>query len=128
MKILDATTIIAFLNEMNYPDGLVKLSKHYEIVIPEGVVNEIKKEPSKVMLQNLIKRQIVRIVKVDQSHLSQLLKMYPQLRQGECEAIVFMQAYSGSKKTCIVSDDLKAKTIFKQLNFKGTSRWNCTFS
>ena len=43
MKILDATTIIAFLNEMNYPDGLVKLSKHYEIVIPEGVVNEIKK-------------------------------------------------------------------------------------
>ena len=54
MKIFDATAVIAFLNDMDYSEGIIKLSKHYEIVIPEGVVGEIKRSPRKEMLQDLI--------------------------------------------------------------------------
>ena len=35
MKIFDATTVIAFLSEMDCPEGIVLLSKHHKIIIPE---------------------------------------------------------------------------------------------
>jgi len=122
MKIFDATAIIAFLNDMDYPEGITELSKYYEIVIPEGVANEIKKSPGKEMLQDLAKHKAVKIIKVDQSKVNQILNEHPQLHRGECEAIAFMQMYSGEKKACIVSDDSKARKIFQKLNFKWTER------
>ena len=122
MKIFDATAVIAFLNDMDYSDGIIKLSKHYEIVIPEGVVGEIKRSPGKEILQDLIRQNIVTIVKVDQPKVDRILKEHPQLHRGECEVIGFMQECSGKKKACIVSDDSKARKIFQMLNFKGTER------
>jgi len=41
MKIFDATAVIAFLKDMDYSEGITKLSEHYEIVIPESVVDEM---------------------------------------------------------------------------------------
>lgn len=50
IKILDTSVIIAFLNELNYPEGLAKLSKYYETVIPKGVASEITEPSQKVIL------------------------------------------------------------------------------
>ena len=56
MKIFDATAVIAFLSEMQCPEGLAKLSNNYEILIPKGVADEIKKPSGKKMLLDLVKR------------------------------------------------------------------------
>ena len=122
MKIFDATAVIAFLSEMNYPEGLIELSKHYEIIIPEGVASEIHNSPGKETLQGLAQRRIVKIVKVDPQRTAQIQNESPQLHLGECEGIAYVQAYSGEKKICIVSDDSKARRIFPMLNFKWTER------
>lgn len=122
MKIFDATAVIAFLVEMKCADSLEALSKHYEIIIPEGVADEIKKSPGKEILQNLEKHKVVKIVKVDQQIATQITNGHPQLHQGECEAIACAQTYRGEKKVCIVSDDSKARKIFQKLNFKWTER------
>ena len=122
MKIFDATAVIVFLNDMDYSEGITKLSKHYEIIIPEGIADEIKKSPGKEILQDLAKQKVVKIVKVDQSKVDRILNEHPQLHRGECEVIAFMHTYSGEKKACIVSDDSKARKIFQMLNFKWTER------
>lgn len=122
MKIFDATAVIAFLSEMNCPDSMECLSKHYELIIPEGVASEIKKQPGKGHLQNLSKQGIVKIIRVDQNIVNRIQNEHPQLHQGECEAIAFVESYKGGKKACIVSDDTKARKIFQKLNFKWTER------
>ncbi|MEM3008185.1 MAG: hypothetical protein QXI71_04440 [Candidatus Bathyarchaeia archaeon] len=122
MKIFDATAIIAFLSEMNCPDSMEVLSKHYDLIVPEGVAAEIRKEPGKGHLRNLSRRGIVKIVQVDQSLVKKIQNEHPQLHNGECEAIAFVESYSGPKKICIVSDDYMAKKIFQKLNFKWTER------
>jgi len=122
MKIFDATAIIAFLSEMDCPDSMEVLSKHYELVVPEGVAAEIRKQPGKEHLDNLSRRGIVNIVRIDQSLVQKIQNEHPQLHRGECEAIAFVESYSGPKKICIVSDDSKARKIFQKLNFKWTER------
>jgi predicted nucleic acid-binding protein len=122
MKIFDATAVIAFLSEMRYPEGLEALSEYYEIIIPAGVAAEITRSPGKEMLEDLAKREVVKIVEIDQQIISQVMSESPQLHQGECEAIAYAQAYTGEKKVCIVSDDSKARKIFQKLNFKWTER------
>lgn len=120
MKIFDATTVIAFLSEMRCPEGLVKLSNRYKILIPQGVADEITKSPGKEMLQRLDKQGVVNIKKVDPEKISLMSKEYPQLHRGECEAVLLAQSCKGIKKVCIVSDDSKARKIFSTLNFKWT--------
>lgn len=120
MKILDATTVIAFLSEMKFPEGLDKLSKYCKIVIPEAVANEITKCPGKQMLSDLVKQDIVEIVVVDQEKVSKELREYPQIHKGECEAVILAQSY-GKENTYVVSDDKKARSIFQHIcNFKWT--------
>jgi len=122
MKIFDATAVIAFLKDMDYPEGITKLSEHYEIVVPESVVDEIKKSPGKERLRDLVRKKAVKVVKVDQSKMDQMLKNNPQLHRGECGTIVLMQAYPDKDDACIVSDDSKARKSFQTLNFKWTER------
>lgn len=120
MKIFDATAVIAFLSEMQCPEGLVKLSSNHKILIPKGVADEIKKPPGKEMLLDLHKQGVVKIVIVDQSMVSQMSKEYPQLHRGECEAVLLAQSQAGRKAACVVSDDSKARKIFHTLDFKWT--------
>lgn len=120
MKILDATAVIAFLSEMQCPEGLIKLSNSCEILIPRGVADEIRKPPGKMMLRDLYDRGVVKIVIVDQVMASQMSKEYPQLHRGECEAVLLAQLHADRKKTYVVSDDSKARKIFHTLEFKWT--------
>ncbi len=120
MKIFDATAVIAFLFEMEYPEGLELLSKHYKLIIPQGVVDEITKEPGKTRLEKLEEKNVVNVVKVDHDLATKIQKSYPQLHSGECEAIAY--ALSTDHKNCVVSDDLKARSFFQKLNFKWTER------
>ena len=104
---------------MDCPEGIIKLSKHYKIVIPKGVEAEIKKSPGRERLQDLARQNAVQIVKVNQSRVGQILKEHPQLHRGECEAIALIREYA-TEKSCIVSDDSNARRIFQMLNFEGT--------
>lgn len=120
MKIFDATAVIAFLSEMQCPEGLVKLSNSHEILIPKGVADEIKRPPGKEMLLDLYRQGVVKIVIVDQPRVSQMSKEYPQLHRGECEAVLLAQSQVDRKTACVVSDDSKARKVFHTLDFKWT--------
>lgn len=120
MKVFDATTVIAFLSEMQCPDSLQELSKYYQLLIPHGVYAEITKPPGKQMLDMLVKKQTIQIVEVDQNKAAQLQKEYPQLGRGECEAILLAMSSNDTSTTYILSDDLKARKIFQSFNFRWT--------
>lgn len=122
MKIFDATSLIAFLSEMKYPDGLRNLSKHYKLIVPKGVASEIRKQPGKKLLEDLQREKVLDLVSVDQQKLNEIQNENPQLHLGECEAITYAKFLSGTQKVCILSDDLKARKKFPNLNFKWTER------
>ena len=121
LKIFDATSLIAFLSEMNCPEALVKLSKHYKIVIPQGVANEVRKPPGKKRLQILLDQHVVDVVSVDHSKVTSIEKQHPQLHRGECEAIAFYMSVARID-SCIVSDDLNVIKFRPPLNFKRTQK------
>lgn len=91
-------------------------------MIPRGVFAEIQKPPGKEMLEMLVKKQTIRIVEVDQTKAAQLQKEYPQLHLGECEAIALAMSYNDTSKIYILSDDSKARKIFRNLNFSWTEQ------
>lgn len=119
MKVLDATSLIAFLVDMKFPEGLVLLSKHYEIIVPEGVDKEIKKPATRSAFEILIKNKVISVVKVNQEKALEIQRENPQLHPGECEVIAFAIEHEG-KKMNLLSDDSKARSLFKDLNFRWT--------
>lgn len=122
MKIFDATAIIAFLSEMKCPESLYELSKYYKLIISEGVFKEIRKPPGKAILQDMINRKIIELVKVDIDKVTQIQNEYPQLHLGECEAITFAMLQKEQKNLYILSEDLKARKIFQNFNFSWTEQ------
>ena len=97
VEIFDTTILIAFLNELDYQEVIITLSKHYGIIIPKGVVDEIIKLPGNKLLQDLIMCKIVKIVEIDQPNVDIILNEYLQLHKGECETIAFIQTCSNKK-------------------------------
>ena len=122
MKVFDATALIAFLSEMDFPDGLVELSKHYSLFVPTGVACEIKKSPGKERLKKLVDDKVITIVSVPEDKVQRMVREYPQLHRGECEAIIWTSSQTTEKKICILSDDTKARKMFVSLNFKWSER------
>ena len=102
--------------------GLQELSRYYQLMIPRGVFAEIQKPPGKEMLEMLVKKQTIQIVEVDQTKAAQLQKEYPQLHLGECEVIALAMSYNDTSKIYILSDDSKARKIFRNLNFGWTEQ------
>lgn len=121
-KILDSSAIIAFVKDMDYPEGITKLSKHYELIVPEGVANEIVKPPGKKIFQKLVAQKSIKIVKADQEKTKQIHVDCMPLHKGECEIIAVMQGYPDKNDVCIVSDDKRVKNIFKEYKFKWTQK------
>ncbi|MFH0970175.1 MAG: hypothetical protein V1776_01810 [Candidatus Diapherotrites archaeon] len=124
MKILDAMSVIAFLKEMKFQEGLEILSKKYELIIPLAVCLEVKKSPEKELLKQLTEKKVVKIVQVDAEKVAQLKKeVGGTLGDGESEAIIYAIEKKDGKKICLVSDDRFARKKFdKTINFKWTER------
>lgn len=120
MKVFDATTLIAFLSDMRFPEGLEALSKRYKLVVPQAVADEIKKAPGRQLLRNLAKKGVVRIESVDPKIVEQIEKENPQLHKGECEVIAFAQSFDADDDVYLLSDDRLARNKFQNLNFKWT--------
>lgn len=121
MKVFDATSLIAFLSDMKFPEGLELLSKHYCIIVPEGVAAEIKKSPSKALFKGLVDKGMVQLTKVDPAASQQIQSENPQLHLGECEVIAFALARNPGQPTAyLLSDDKVARNKFPSLNFKWT--------
>lgn len=120
MKVFDATTLIAFLSDMRFPEGLKTLSSHYRLVVPQGVADEIKKSPGKELLRNLVKNGAIRIEATNSQLVAQIEKENPQLHRGECEVIAFAESFDGDDDVYLLSDDRLARRKFQNLNFKWT--------
>lgn len=106
---------------MDCPEGLVKLSKHYKILIPCGVADEIIKSPGKERLRALSDQHVVDIVNIDRSKAISIEKEHPQLHRGECEAIALYMKIA-RLDSCIISDDLQVIHLFQSLNIKRTQK------
>jgi predicted nucleic acid-binding protein len=122
LKIFDATSVIAFLSEMRCPESLRELSKYYQLIIPEGVETEIQRSPGREMLQELVKENIVRIVKLQSARATQIQNEFPQLHLGECEAIALAELFQIENKIYILSDDRKARKLFPDFRFRWTEQ------
>lgn len=120
MIILDATSVIAFLKEMNCPDSLEVLSKYEKLVILKGVVDEITKSPEKEILKELIKNKVISSVDAGSQLKNRIEKENIILHSGECECIAYAIMNHSNPNLSILSDDSKARKKFKNLKFTWT--------
>ena len=126
VKIFDATVLIAFLHEMDCPDAVTGLAEKCTIVVPEGVASEITKQPGKGLLQKLVGQGSVKMAKLTpdaQALSARLMKDHPLLHRGESEAIALSK--TEYRLARIVSDDKKARNLFKTLKFEWTREILC---
>ena len=112
MKILDSTVLIAFLSEMDYPEGLRVLSLRHRLVIPQEVRNEIRRPPSSVRLQALIDEGVISVRAVNPSRLKALRDRFVDLGPGECACIVLYEGKADECVALVVTDD---KAVRKRL-------------
>ena len=120
MIILDATSIIAFLKEMNCPDSLKILSKKEQLVVPLGVVDEITKSPEKEILNVLINNKFLSSVEVEPQLKNRIEKENITLHGGECECIAYAIINNSDPNLTILSDDSNARKKFKNLKITWT--------
>jgi hypothetical protein len=122
MKIFDATSLIAFLGELNYPDGLRLLATRQKLLVTEGVVSEIKREPSRGYLSRLIDDGCLRSERVPEGEVGRLQRLHPQLGLGECEILAWVQLRGNPPGTFVVSDDARARGKFPAYAFVWTEQ------
>lgn len=126
VKIFDATVLIAFLREMDCPDTVTALAKKYTIVVPEGVASEITKQPGKSRLQKLARQRSIKITKLTpkaQTLATRFMDDHPFLHKGESEAVALSK--TEYRRACIVSDDKRARRLFRMLKFEWTREILC---
>lgn len=120
MKILDASSLIAFLWDLKWPDGIVRISARHEIVIPSGVASEVTRESAKAFLRDLIQNQVVRVVLCSPERVGTIRDENPQLGKGECEVLAFAETLTTAQRAYLVSDDKKARSKFPQYRWVWT--------
>lgn len=112
MKILDSTVLIAFLREMDYPEGLRTLSSAHKLLVPKAVVGEVRKPPASTRMMDLITQGILCPRDVSAERVQALRNGFLDLGQGECECVALWETVEERKSTKIVTDD---KRIRKRL-------------
>lgn len=94
IKIFDTTVLIAFLEEMEYPEGIARLAKDYRIIVPEGVASEVTKPPGRCHFQRLVRQKSIDVVRLsgeERALVARIMNLHVQLHRGECEAIALAQ-------------------------------------
>jgi len=122
MKILDATTVIAFLREMDFADGLRRLSTLHRLVVPHAVVAEVSKPPSKELLSVLL-RESVLVERSPSTHAVQALReRFLALGPGEVECVVLARASAEDATPYVVSDDRTVRRHCPDVRFIWTGQ------
>ncbi len=109
MKVLDATVLIAFLREMEFPDGLRILARAHRLLVPRGVVDEVKKPPASHQLRVLISEGVLDEVSAPPNRVAELGEAFIELGQGERECVSLLESLPSSADPRIVTDDSRVR-------------------
>ena len=120
MKIFDATSLIAFLWELDYPEGLRLLSLRHRIVVPSGVVSEVTRDRSRASLRALLAAGVIAEQAITESEVEKIRALHPQLGRGECEVLAIAENTDSKEPPVLVCDDKVARSKFPNLRFVWT--------
>ena len=112
MKIFDATSAIAFLWEMDFPEGFAFLATRHRLVLPAGVASEIRRPKSRAHLAELVERGCIEIIAATPEAVGRLRDLNPSLGIGECELLALADAELSSARPFLVCDDRAARRRF----------------
>ena len=116
----DSVVLIKLLGKMKCRDGIINLSQHCDMVVPEGVIAEVKNPSGWKILHGLIQEKIMSTVHVNQINV-QLIMNKHNLGQGESEVIAYAKLYN-NRNICIVTDDKRVqKRTSNQIFVKTTA-------
>ena len=120
MKILDATVLIAFLREMDYPEGLRSLSQRHRLVVPRAVVLEVCKPPAAQRLKQLIGELVLVEERPPEGEVQRLRDQFIDLGPGEVECVALALDAAASETNYVVTDDRAVRRRFPQIRFVWT--------
>jgi predicted nucleic acid-binding protein len=120
MKIFDATSLIAFLWEMDFSEGIESLSHRHVVVIPRAVANEVTRETSKSKLAQLVRVGAVLVRDCPVSRVQAIREVNPQLGLGECEVLALREQLTNLDHIYLVSDDRRARAKYPQYTWVWT--------
>ena len=122
MKILEATTIIAIVKEINCPslfDKIIQL-KH-DLVIPNYVFSEILDKKSVNICKKMISKGELKISNLNSlQEIDDFQKTYPYLGKGEVDSMLHFQKLSKKHKVYCIIDDGRARKVAKSKNINFT--------
>lgn len=115
---------IAFHKELNKPDLLYKYHEfQYDIYIPIGVYNELKR-PTFDTVKKYVDKKIIKLLDpIPRNEIKKLKDRHPNLKNGELEVILWGINFStsGKKCYCVLDDDQARKVATKkEILFTGT--------
>ncbi len=124
MKILDASTIIAIIHEINRPDLIDKILKlGHKLVIPSYIVkSELLDKSTREIICKFIKQKKIHVLKKNSfNEIQEFQKKFLGLGLGECDCILSYKKLNGNgeKYYCIL-DDKKARGKASELDIKYT--------
>ena len=114
MKILEATTLIAIIKEIDCPDIINSIFKlNHKLIIPLYVYNELIDSKTKTTCDIFIKENKLTVSNLNSiTEIIDLQKTYPFLGRGELDSILHYKKLSdrGIPVYCVL-DDKKARKI-----------------
>ena len=113
MKILDASTIIAIIHEINRPDLIDKILKlGHKLVIPSYIIkSELLDKSTHEIICKCIKQKKIHVLEKNSfGEIQEFQKKFLGLGLGECDCILSYKKLNdnGEKYYCIL-DDKKAR-------------------
>jgi len=109
MKILDATALIAFLRELDFEDGLRRLSTIHRLVVPTGVASEVKKPPASIRLASLLDEGVLVKRAAPTERVGELRTRFLDIGQGECECVALSETLAAKESLVVVTDDKQVR-------------------
>ncbi len=109
MKVLDATVLIAFLHEMDFPEGLRILARAYRLIVPRGVVAEIRKPPASDRLDRLIRDRVITVMSAPAERVVSLGEAFIELGAGERECVSLFESLPRTEGDRLVTDDSRIR-------------------
>lgn len=105
--VLDSSVIIAFMTEMDDGEYLCALSLHgFKLIVTDGVMQEVKKEPGKSRLRNAVKEKWIEVHSTSKADYEFFKKRYPMLDYAEVEVIQkgLELKHSGLEYCCVLDE------------------------
>ncbi|MCW4016714.1 MAG: hypothetical protein NWF06_10125 [Candidatus Bathyarchaeota archaeon] len=120
--ILDASTIIGFMTEMDDGEYLYALTLiGYSLIVTDGVAFEVKKEPGKSRLAKAIDEKWIITKQVSKKEFDTFKELYPMLDYGEVEVLQYALELKKQNQPfeCVI-DEGAGRRVADKLGLKKT--------